>query len=331
MPPSRPELKLAFADFWEDFDPRNNFFYRLLAKRFDIQLSDRPDFLIYSWSGFGERHLEYDCTRIYYGGEHEWPDYTACDASFSFHYMDDPRHYRLPLYVLYFDLQELIKRDQDPAAVLAGKSRFCNFVYSNPRCLRRNRFFSKLTKYKKVDSGGRFLNNVGGPVKDKIAFMRDYKFTIAFENHSEPGYTTEKLAEPMRVGSLPIYWGNPRVGEDFNTRSFLSYHDYGSDEALIERIIELDRNDDLYLEYVRQPWLHGNRVPAALNDEALLARFEEIFGAKDDAPVAVRRKSYRLLDATRRRLTRDLVARVRLAIGDVLAKAVELSARRTTG
>ena len=38
--------------------------------------------------------------------------------------------------------------------------------------------------------------------------------TIAFENSSFPGYTTEKIFEPMLEGSIPIYWGNPRVDED---------------------------------------------------------------------------------------------------------------------
>ena len=41
-------------------------------------------------------------------------------------------------------------------------------------------------------------------------------FTIAFKNDSYPGYTTEKIYEPMYVNSLPIYSGNPLVYRDFN-------------------------------------------------------------------------------------------------------------------
>jgi hypothetical protein len=105
----------------------------------------------------------------------------------------------------------------------------------------------------------------------KMSFIRPYKFTIAFENASHPGYVTEKLPQPMWAGSLPIYWGDPTVHLDFNPRSFLNFFDYGSLSALVERVIEVDRNDDLYAQYLREPWLVGNRVPAALAP----ARLEE--------------------------------------------------------
>lgn len=37
--------------------------------------------------------------------------------------------------------------------------------------------------------------------------MRRYKFTIAFENQSYPGYVTEKIADALMAGTVPIYWG----------------------------------------------------------------------------------------------------------------------------
>jgi hypothetical protein len=130
-------------------------------------------------------------------------------------------------------------------------------------------------------------NNLGFRIADKPAFIRDYKFTIAFENSAHPGYTTEKIVEPMWSQSLPIYWGNPLIHLDFNTRSFLSYDDYGSLERLVERVIEVDQNDELYLEYVRQPWFAENRLPDHLQGEVILERFERIFAAKI-TPVAQR-------------------------------------------
>ncbi len=59
----------------------------------------------------------------------------------------------------------------------------------------RNNFFLKISKYKKVDSGGLALNNIGYIVKNKLEFIKDYKFTIAFENSSYSGYTTEKITD----------------------------------------------------------------------------------------------------------------------------------------
>jgi hypothetical protein len=135
------------------------------------------------------------------------------------------------------------------------------------------------------------LNNVGGRVPNKLEFIRKFKFTIAFENFSYPGYTTEKLTEPMVMQSLPIYWGNPLVHYDFNPRSFINWHDYGNDEAVIERIIELDRNDDLYLEYLGEPYYHNNRVNECVKHENVLKQFEMVFESQF-IPIAQHKKSF---------------------------------------
>ena len=303
----KPRIRIAFEDFWNGFDPRDNYFTLLLSSTYDLELSDSPDFMIHSW--FGQRHLRYRCTRIYFAGECSRPDFTVSDYALTFDHIEDPRHYRLPLYVLYFDPATLIKREFDPAQVLASKSGFCNFVYSNPRSPRRNAFLKKLSKYKRVDSGGRWLNNLGGPIANKLEFIANYKFTIAFENEEYPGYTTEKIAEPMRVNSLPIYWGNPIVERDFNPRSFLNWYAFGSDEALIERVIELDRDDSMYLSYLREAWLPGNSVAPSLRPESVLNFFTTVFNTAI-TPIAVRRRRLAWYDSTRVTLQRESEKRI---------------------
>src|SRR5262249_19232982 len=114
----------------------------------------------------------------------------------------------------------------------------------------------------------------------------------AFENESHPGYTTEKIYEAMLVNTLPIYWGDPRVAVDFNPRSFLNYHDFGSLEALIERVIEVDRNDELYCEYLSQPWRPPQLCDEATDLRRVLARFERIFSTTE-TPVARQKRSVR--------------------------------------
>jgi hypothetical protein len=54
-----------------------------------------------------------------------------------------------------------------------------------------------------------------------LGFIKDYKFTIAFENSAVPGYTSEKLLEPILVKSIPVYFGNPLVYLDFEPGSFI--------------------------------------------------------------------------------------------------------------
>jgi alpha(1,3/1,4) fucosyltransferase len=275
----KPRISIAFSDFWGGFSPRDNYFTRLLSSHYDVRSSGDPEYLIYSC--FGKEHRRSRAgTRIFFTGENVRPDFRECDFAFSFDHLDRPEHYRLPLYAWYGDPAWLIKGPIDAEQMLAAKTGFCNFVYSNPRCKTRIRFFEKLSKYKRVDSGGRLLNNVGGPVGDKLAFIRDYKFTIAFENASHPGYTTEKIVEPMQAGSLPIYWGNPLVHFDFNPRSFVSFFDYGSLDDLVDRVVEIDRDDALYCQYLREPWYHGNVVNEFVRPANVLAQFARIFGAE---------------------------------------------------
>lgn len=280
-------VKINFADFWAHFDKQDNYFINLLRKRFNVEISDNPEFLIYSC--YGEDHLKYNCHRIFYNGENEKVNWHACDFAFSFDYDQDNnnRHYRLPNWVLYGDPGLLTRKDLNPQQILKGKVGFCNMVVSNPHSEKRIRFFHKLSEYKKVDSGGRVLNNVGGPIANKREFIRKYKFSIAFENSSAKGYTTEKLFEPMLENSIPIYWGNPEVHRDFNTRSFINYHDFKNENEVIDRIIELDTNDALYLETLAQPWYKNNVMPDYLKEENILSQFDFIFStATKRKPVA---------------------------------------------
>jgi alpha(1,3/1,4) fucosyltransferase len=276
-------VRIDFLDFWKGFDRYDNYFTRLLRPHFDLEIVDDPDFVIYSCSG--KRHRRFPGIRIFYTAENTRPDFCVADYVFSFDYSNHPDHFRLPYYATSVRAHSLLQPSQSPEEILAAKTGFCNFVFTNPRCRVRNRFFHKLSKYKRVDSGGKFMNNVGGPVADKLAFQRKYKFSIAFENSKYPGYTTEKMPEAVAAGTLPLYWGNSLVYRDFNPARFLHYDDFGSDEALIERVIELDRNDDQYLEYLRQPLFYDNRPNEYYDPAPLVERFEEIF-ATQRRPVA---------------------------------------------
>jgi alpha(1,3/1,4) fucosyltransferase len=298
----RPQVRIGFTGFWDDFDPRHNFLTRLLSSRYDVVVCDRPDYLIHSCIGRGRHdHLVHDCVRIFYTGENVPADWSSTDWAFTFEHDPHPRHFRLPHWPFYVAPERLVKPPEyDADRVLAAKTRFCAFVVSNPLCRTRNEFFRRLSRYKPVDSGGKVMNTIGHRVADKQAFLADHRFTIAFENESHPGYTTEKIAEPMLVDSVPIYWGDPLIGRDFDTRSFLSAHDCGTRrtsallDELVERVIAVDRDPDLLRALLARPWLRGNRVPACADAATILARFAHIFETPVE-PVARRRGVARLL------------------------------------
>lgn len=259
-------IKIYFVDFWKGFKIEENYFIRILSKSYEVVIDQNPDYLFYSTFGF--EHLKYkDCVKIYFTGENDVPDFNFCDYAIGFqHITFEDRYIRYPLYLLYKGYDSLSEKKVDRGLL---NRKFCNFVYSNTvySTPLREQFYHQLSKYKKIDSGGRFLNNVGGAVRDKIEFIKDYKFTIAFENSSLSGYTTEKLMEPMTINSLPIYWGNPNVGMDFNKDSFLCIQDFDSVEMAIDEIIRLDKDEDAYMEKISIPWVTEQQTEKKWKEE----------------------------------------------------------------
>ena len=254
-------IRIDFVDFWRALDKRDNYFYNLLEDKFRVEILSDAEYLFFSV--FGDRHRNRVGKKIFYTGENIPPCMDYCDWAFSFDFLDHPRHYRLPHYLLYDGYYELTNSKKVDESL--AEREFCNVVVSNGNCKRRNKFIEELFRYKEFDSGGAWNNNIGYVVTDKRKFQSRYKFSIAFENDSyrpeHPGYTTEKIMDPMTVNSVPIYWGNPAIWVDFNPKSFVNCYDFKSDKEVIDYIIYLDQNDDKYLELLGQPWLVDNKIP----------------------------------------------------------------------
>lgn len=277
----RPKVKVAFVDFWETFDPEHHYLMRQLQKLFTVELSDKPDVVFYS-DGQGGVHREINAKRVYVAIEDRTPNFRVCDYAFTFREMNDERNLRLPFYVTVGDGAEpLIRRDEVEEAKLRGeRRRFCSIVTSNAnprRTARRLSFFQKLHERRHVDSGGKAMNNVGGPVADKHAFISGSRFNLALENYALPGYTTEKLYQAMAARCIPIYFGNPDVAEDFNPDSFINITDFDTDAEAIDYILAVDENPELRARYHRAPFFPGNEPTKYFRDDYLLPVLEKIF------------------------------------------------------
>ncbi|HVW15749.1 MAG TPA: glycosyltransferase family 10 [Mucilaginibacter sp.] len=295
-----------------------------LSEVCEFEESTRPDFIIFGPYGIDiPKPGEY--IRIGYFCENIIPDLSICDWAFGVmpeEKISDPRYRRIQWHGL--KPQQLIKpAGYNAAAILENKKHFCNFLYSHPVAYREE-FFRQLSKYKRVNAPGKSMNNMPG-IDERYAgtvwerkrqFLGEYKFTIAFENYVYPGYQTEKLYDAMQANSLPVYCGDPLIGQVFNTKSFinapdyittkhsglvnwlehnsqLSFHDilpmyykgplhrirrklksigrqlkmkyqFGKLDftPLIDRIIELDKDDSKYVETLQQPWFNNNIPPA---------------------------------------------------------------------
>ena len=269
------KIKVQFVDMPTEFDVNDNFILTMLRKHYDVELTDQPDFLFYSFGGLEFLKMQ-DCVRIYVGGEPVIPNFNDCDYAFG--YVTDlsfeDRYLSIPELLAGGNGYDICKGIEDRSVV--GESllnrKFCNFVYSNRKGVGaqlREELCQKLMQYKHVDCPGRVLHNlddalppryvvsekakysisdvegesssVGVAVLDdgwhieKRNFLQQYKFTIAFENVALGGFTSEKLYDPIHAYSIPIYWGDPKVTERFNKKAFIDCNAYGND---LDKIVE---------------------------------------------------------------------------------------------
>lgn len=309
-------IKINFGYFWPSFDKEDNYFTRVLSLKYKVQISENPDFYFFTHPYNGKRdYLKYKCHRIFLGWENIRADWDICDYVLdSDFYVNNPRHKRWPIWAAW--RPERLTQEKS-IEDFAEKKKFCCMVVSNGKAKERIEFFNKLSRYKKVDSGGRFMNNIGIPVEDKMEFIKDYKFVISFENSASPGYTTEKLIEPMLVNSIPVYWGNPKVSTDFNAGSFINIPDVDAFDQAINNIIELDKNQDKYMEMALQPWFNNNKVPEGMLQESLAAFLDFVVeDSKTKKPAALHFRKQMLHKATllKKRIMNSI--RVRIGLGN---------------
>ena len=283
------QVRLKFTDFPGPFNPTR--IQALLRQRFEIVIDDeRPDYVIYSVSS--HNHLRYpEAVRIFFTGENIRPDFNICDYAFGYDWLEfGDRHYRCPNYQLYDQYHDLCQRMRSvaPTSDFSNDTRkFCNFIYtSGSGHPFRDEFFHHLNKYRQVDAPGAHLRNTDadiGPAykgdwsASKVAFQRGYKFSFAFENSTTIGYTTEKIVHAMAADTIPIYWGNPSIGREFNSRRFVNCHNYPDAEAMAQRIMEIDRDDGLFRQILTEPFFPANEALESLRDERILDQFENIF------------------------------------------------------
>lgn len=290
----KEKLKVDFVDFWSNFIKTDNYFYHLLSQEFNVVISDdKPDILFHSVDYDNEQnHLKYNNSKtkkVFYTGENQPANFTQSHFSFTFEKNNDERNYRLPLWALHlnwFNVPYNEKRDQSylhsidkflnkDLSNVSDKKFFCSFIASQPKGKRVD-FVPKLMGKRLVHCGGRMYNNIGGMLEgrgdqiNKINFLNFFKFNISFENTSNNGYVTEKIIQPMFTNTIPIYWGAPDVTNDFNSKSFINAHEFENDEELIEYILEVDKDQDLYNKIINESWFIDNKIPEFVKPKNVL-------------------------------------------------------------
>lgn len=265
----RPELSLSFHCFWPEFVAGGSSFVRALERRFRVRVETvGRDLQIYSVFGApefptpaGTRPL-----RVWWTGEAAEPKQGIFDLHFGFlpRTLWGERWHRFPLWTMSVEHDAGPEHPRSVHRLLAPRpverrAHFCNFVYSNPVSLRAE-LYLRLTARRRVESLGRLLATVPHRVEDKLAALADYRLTLAIESCLAPGYVTEKLVEPLLVGSVPIYWGADEAREDFNPRAFVFARDFATFDELIAHVLRLDDDHAALAAMAAEPAILGGKL-----------------------------------------------------------------------
>lgn len=272
-------VKLKFVGKWADLKPEDNLVYHWLTQNgYDVQFTDDPDYIVCDIFGDPKyEYCRYPQVRIMDNGENYIPDFNVVDYAicrYPIRYLD--RCFYLPgCSNPGSHWRALPEKDRNyTREFLAQKEYFANFIASHEsENGLRGGFFKELCKYKRVESPGTYLNNM--PAESQVSwlndsktdFQRKCKFTLCFESTAQAGFITEKITDAFYADTIPVYYGSATITEIFNKDAFINCMDYPSFDAVIEKIRELDQDDDKYLEMLQQPILVDPDYPRQLDED----------------------------------------------------------------
>lgn len=100
-----------------------------------------------------------------------------------------------------------------------------------------------------------------GFVPDKLSLLKNYKFSICYENIRDiPGYITEKLFDCFFAGCVPVYWGANNVTDHVPADCFIDKKEFSDYEKLYRHLKTMtDREYQGYLDAIKR-FLLSDRV-----------------------------------------------------------------------
>lgn len=289
---SRKTIRINFSGLStrDEFVLHDNYILNMLKKHYNVEICDDPDYVLcgvlYDHGSFVLGHyneyiLDYPCVRILIEGENLVPDYNLVDYSicqYPVKYLD--RNCYFPCGVEAFShgrtfFRELQDRNRNyPDSILDEKPYFASFIASHESEFNiRGDFFKALDARKRVESVGSYLNNMpnGETVNwldgSKEAFLKKCKFSLCFESTKHEGFITEKIIEAFYADAIPVYYGSSNITEIFNPKAFINVGDYPDFDAAIDKILEIESNDEMYLEMLRQPIFNNPKYPQEKYEE----------------------------------------------------------------
>ena len=277
-------LYISFHGFWPRFleDEQNNVsFFKELFSDVSEQLiiqndPDKSDILVSTYGS--EMKKRDDAINLLYISE---PSNDKEGFDLVIAGIDETKYpfriVNIPLFISYLYCNNLLEKCISKKTVSKVPSMFCCFIVSNRNAKERNAIFHILSSYKKVDSCGLALNNTGVLLTHEYGsqeffnFISQYKFIICGENTKMENYITEKIFHGYLSHTIPIYYGSDYSKKIFHPNSYLCLEDTSNDSFinLFEQVVQIDNDDNKWLEMVNSPVFINNQLPEELQMNTL--------------------------------------------------------------
>lgn len=266
-------IKVKFSNWWakdinlSDFGPVfvNNPYFK--KTNINIEISNDPDFIIYGTYGdFISAACLDNCKaiKILFITEPISADFMLFDYCIGFDpfsYGDRYCYYSDFLYspgahiktISYYKTKELLRKKED----------FCDFIYSyDGGDVSRKKYFYLLNSYKRVEAIGTYLNNqpdnhvvdfrTEGDVS-KYDFQAKCKFSLCIQPTDKEWFANEKIMHVIKANSVPTFYGTEKNKEIINEDRVIFINDFKTDKDFLNRIKEIDSNDDSYCKIISTP------------------------------------------------------------------------------
>ena len=259
-------IKVKFIGFDpKDGDPLSFILFKneLISSKYIFQLSENPEFVFYQPFFQLSDLSKYDnAVKIFITGEPLHPDLNFFDYHFGFE--NDKNSDRTCFFphflwsynglgdISYKEAKEIVNR----------KKYFCDFIYGHEiQNNLREHYFNLLSSYKRVESAGKYLNNQeSGKIvhyefnnPSKLELQKKCKFSLCIQWVDFPWFINEKIVHSFEANEIPIFYGTETVKQIFNPKRFIFINDFKNDKELLNRIIELDNDDEQFARILSEP------------------------------------------------------------------------------
>ena len=224
----KKKISLYYIDILPSFytKPQYIILNKLLKRKYELEFkSDNSDYLIFNVFGCNRFNESYrDSIKIAFYTENMLPDFNTTDYAIGqSHIVFLNRYFKRSYFLglLYNFNNRYLNSIRKKVLRSHKRKKFCAAVISNSNRSDyfRLEFIEELNKYKYIDMGGTYKNNVGF-ILNKVEFLSSYKFSISMENTEGNGYLSEKIIESFMSGTIPIYYGDYMVDEYIDSSSF---------------------------------------------------------------------------------------------------------------